>query len=285
MQNDKMLVGFYETMSISTWRWCKPVLRRVLQDAHDTVLPPEEDKLTVYKRIWGNWRTWDRVRPRRGQQLAFADDRCERVTRDAREFLLSEGWYDKRGIPWRRGYLFYGSPGNGKTSLVEVLAGELRKPVYILPLAVGMTDSQFQDALLEVETGAILLIEDVDVLLSPKREHSDDDKLTLSGLLNGLDGIGGRRGSIVVMTTNHRDALDPALTRPGRADVHLEFLDATPEQARQLFENFYGPLANGLGRRFAERKDVEGRSMAALQEHLLRYRDDPDGAAAKELSL
>lgn len=43
----------------------------------------------------------------------------ERILADAKDFLASENWYAKRGIPWRRGYLLYGTPGSGKTSLSE----------------------------------------------------------------------------------------------------------------------------------------------------------------------
>jgi mitochondrial chaperone BCS1 len=66
-------------------------------------------------------------------------------------------------------------------------------------------------------------------------------RVTLSGLLNALDGVGAHEGRIIIATTNKYHALDPALIRPGRMDVHLEFKNASKCQARQLFTHFYLP--------------------------------------------
>jgi mitochondrial chaperone BCS1 len=53
--------------------------------------------------------------------------------------------------------------------------------------------------------------------------------VTFSGLLNALDGVRSQEGRILVMTTNHIEKLDPALKRPGRADVHVK-LDHASEK-------------------------------------------------------
>ena len=66
-------------------------------------------------------------------------------------------------------------------------------------------------------------------------------RVTLSGLLNALDGIGAREGRILYATTNVYTALDPALCRPGRMDLHIEFKLASKYQARELFKRFYLP--------------------------------------------
>ncbi len=59
--------------------------------------------------------------------------------------------------------------------------------------------------------------------------------VTLSGLLNALDGVDAKQGRILVATTNKYDSLDEALSRPGRMDVHIEFKLAAKYQARELF--------------------------------------------------
>lgn len=66
-------------------------------------------------------------------------------------------------------------------------------------------------------------------------------KVTLSGLLNALDGIGAQEGRILFATTNRYGALDSALTRPGRMDLHVEFRNASSEQAEGLYRYFYLP--------------------------------------------
>jgi len=63
--------------------------------------------------------------------------------------------------------------------------------------------------------------------------------ITLSGLLNALDGVGAQEGRILFATTNKYHSLDPALCRPGRMDIHMEFKLASRHQARELFRRFY----------------------------------------------
>ena len=66
-------------------------------------------------------------------------------------------------------------------------------------------------------------------------------KVSLSGLLNALDGVGAQEGRLLFATTNRYEALDPALRRPGRMDVHVEFKLASQYQASELFRRFYAP--------------------------------------------
>jgi len=73
-----------------------------------------------------------------------------------------------------------------------------------------------------------------------KNDHlSDVNTLSLSGLLNALDGVAASEGRILFATTNHLERLDPALSRPGRMDVWVEFRNASKWQAELLFRNFF----------------------------------------------
>lgn len=80
----------------------------------------------------------------------------------------------------------------------------------------------------------------------PKPERHDapvtsQSRITLSGLLNALDGVGAQEGRILFATTNRYFALDPALCRPGRMDIHVEFKLASKFQAEELYKCFYLP--------------------------------------------
>ena len=77
-----------------------------------------------------------------------------------------------------------------------------------------------------------------------KTTHSMS-KVTLSGLLNALDGLAAQEGRILFATTNKYDSLDPALCRPGRMDIHFEFKLASRHQAKKLFRRFYIPDSEG----------------------------------------
>lgn len=68
---------------------------------------------------------------------------------------------------------------------------------------------------------------------------SDVNTLSLSGLLNALDGVAAAEGRLLFATTNHLERLDPALSRPGRMDVWIEFKNASKWQAEALFRNFF----------------------------------------------
>jgi chaperone BCS1 len=70
-----------------------------------------------------------------------------------------------------------------------------------------------------------------------------DARITLSGLLNALDGVSAQEGRILFATTNRYQSLDPALIRPGRMDIHVEFRLASQYQARELYKRFYFPDA------------------------------------------
>jgi mitochondrial chaperone BCS1 len=73
--------------------------------------------------------------------------------------------------------------------------------------------------------------------------EAKDARITLSGLLNALDGVSAQEGRLLFATTNRYQSLDPALIRPGRMDVHVEFRLASQYQARELYKRFYLPDA------------------------------------------
>jgi SpoVK/Ycf46/Vps4 family AAA+-type ATPase len=196
--------------------------------------------------------------------------------------LASADWYQQIGVPYRRGYLLHGPPGNGKTSVVKALAGELGMNIYLLMLADGdMTDIRVNDLLAKVPARNMVLLEDVDCAFARRKKTSGKEGgLTFSGLLNAIDGVAAPEGRIIVMTTNHVEKLDPALVRPGRADVKLWFGNATADQARRLFERFF-PSQEELARAFGDRIEDRQYSMATLQDYLMLHRRDAQEAVRR----
>jgi chaperone BCS1 len=182
---------------------------------------------------------------------------------DCKDFMNSQDWYAERGIPFRRGYLLYGVPGSGKTSLIHSLAGELGLDIYVLSLsAKGMSDDQLGKLMNQLPSKSVVLLEDLDAaftratnrdekstgspdpknLVETKAAEADGSTLTLSGLLNAMDGVAAAEGRLLFATTNHLDRLDAALSRPGRLDVWVGFANATQWQAEGIFKCFF-PIA------------------------------------------
>ncbi|KAH8745120.1 hypothetical protein F5883DRAFT_397761, partial [Diaporthe sp. PMI_573] len=114
--------------------------------------------------------------------------------------------------------------------------------------------------------------------------RSDDQKgISLSGLLNAIDGVASHEGRVLIMTTNKPEILDDALIRPGRVDMQVEFTYATEEQARELFERMYEADSKEMKRiaaDFATKIPAEF-SPAELQEFLLKRKKDPRRALAE----
>ena len=158
---------------------------------------------------------------------------------DARRFLVRQAWYAERGVPWRRGYLFHGQPGTGKTSLIRALASELDLDLAALDLSMPeLNDSGLRDLLGSLPKRAALVLEDIDTV-APGRDPKTDRRLSLSGLLNALDGLGAAEGRLMFMTSNHPERLDPALIRPGRIDLSVAIGPLGPADAARMVARFY----------------------------------------------
>lgn len=247
--------------------------RALLEDARAVALSRRQKKTEIFISGYDYWQRVEEKDPRPLSTIFLPAGITEGVVDDVAEFLGSQEWYINRGIPYRRGYLLYGIPGSGKTSLICALAGHFKTNLYILNVSSSrMSDDGLFHLLAQVPMRSMVLLEDVDSAFAHRVKSQDvENKLTFSGLLNALDGAASKDGSLVFMTTNHLDRLDDALVRPGRADVHLEFGQATADQANRMFCAFFPEAggADGFGDKIVARQ----LSMADVQQHLIRNRD------------
>lgn len=250
--------------------------------------------------VWlGNYSRWEALascEPRPLESIMLSDDIMTNVIEDTRRFMRSEEWYRSRGIPYRRGFLLHGPPGNGKSSLVSAIAGIFGMDVYIVPLSSRwMDDTHLAELMRNVPEGGIILMEDIDCVFDDSRVNRKDsnmtvlekrpNSITLSGLLNVIDGVAAPEGHVLFMTTNNPESVDEALLRPGRIDRRWELNNATPKQAARLFTYFYqdSDVTDDDARSFADSLTNGHISMAALQGIMLKEPDDPM-AAIKNLT-
>ncbi len=195
-------------------RYMEDLLEGVVRHAGER----RANKLALYTMDrWGNeWHLAD-TKPRRSLDSVVLDEGVsQKLHDDIHEFFARREWYEKLGIPWRRGYLLYGPPGTGKTSVAYALAGELRLKLCTISLTnPKLNDNNLADLLQRTPPRSLILIEDIDAFFNARQKQDARIAVDFSGLLNAIDGVGAQEGRIVVLTTNHRELLDPALIRPG----------------------------------------------------------------------
>ncbi|KAI3828641.1 hypothetical protein L1987_02749 [Smallanthus sonchifolius] len=155
-------------------------------------------------------------------------------------------------------------PGTGKSSMIAAIANLLEYDIYDLELASVKDNTDLRKLLIETSSKSIIVIEDIDCsldLTGQRKEKKEDDKedekdpitkmekekkkkkgseVTLSGLLNFIDGLWSACGSerLIVFTTNHIEKLDPALIRRGRMDKHIEMSYCCFETFKVLVKNY-----------------------------------------------
>lgn len=170
-------------------------------------------------------------------------------------FFGNRDWFGARGIPYRHGYLLYGPPGTGKTSLVMAIASHFNRPIYVLNLATMKDDNELLTAFSQAGPNSVILIEDIDcarasaarpittenVPVSPGEKAPEPMPvgISMSGLLNAIDGVAAPEGRLLFLTTNHIDKLDAALIRSARIDKRFEIGPLAPEQVREMAERFF----------------------------------------------
>lgn len=184
---------------------------------------------------WGGMRKMKGLKGRELETVVMPSDIIEKLTADIQMFLRSESEYVKLGIPWHRGYLFYGPPGGGKTSLATALAHKFNRDIYCISLSSLDDDTALNNAIGEISTGSILLLEDIDVIKAV-RDRDDNAGVTMQGVLNVLDGLLTPNGLITIMTTNRREVLDDAIVRAGRIDLEFEIGYLSGDDLKRLFE-------------------------------------------------
>ncbi|KAF2157537.1 P-loop containing nucleoside triphosphate hydrolase protein [Myriangium duriaei CBS 260.36] len=429
--------GDEDEIELSCVGWSVSPIKRLLQEMKVWSIETQMSKTSIRhatsKSSRGGMR-WSitNARPSRPISTVILDDtQKQMIINDMNEFLhpSSSKWYATRGIPYRRGYLFHGPPGTGKTSLSFALAGIFGLDLYCFSLNdPDLTEGDLRDLFNWLPRRCIVLLEDIDeagikrpdhknpgklaadaaaaaaasastakvkeiesgktsrrdsavedkvkedaedkgadstnkssekasdetgdkitnetgdksteeindkatdksddkttkeakstaetqwtlqdlakAIMAVSKSHVDsydsepssphdyatshgsrssrrrpknpfdmdrskkDDGISLSGLLNAIDGVATHEGRVLIMTTNHPETLDEALVRTGRVDLRIKFDFASGDQIRQLFLRMYAVDVNEVFGRAEDldlfEKEVDNaKAKAALEE-------------------
>ena len=268
-------LAFHETIVFKTFS--KNVIRDLIFDARHSAFPPDDNRVAVLRSQWNQWQLAQRKVPRNLDSIVLADNTANELLADLKWFFGASKWFSDHGIPYQRGYMLAGPPGSGKTSLVVAIASAFDRDIYIINLA-STSDANLVSLTCSLPEHAIVLIEDIDGGFVQRDKVVGPDQLSFSGFINAIDGVSASTGRILFMTTNHIEKIDPALLRPGRADRIFNFGPATPDMAYRFYLKFF-PGEPELASQFsATYGKTPPSSMADLQEHLIRYREDSTGA-------
>jgi hypothetical protein len=201
------------------------------------------------------------IRPVSWDDVLLPPDLIEDIRKNFHAFFQSQERYQALGIPYRRGFLFAGPAGCGKTLTIKALA--YTTPVKFVPVLgrADVRDYSVEEALhvASVFSPAVVLFEDLDKLVQSK-------EVSLSHFLNLLDGFKEMDGVLVIATTNDAENLDPALLhRPSRFDRVWKFPLPKYEQRLALLRKRGGSYFSEAALEEAARKS-DGFSMAYVQE-------------------
>ncbi|AYV80350.1 MAG: AAA family ATPase [Gaeavirus sp.] len=263
----------------------------------------------IYINSGSEWKNSPSTNSRKLDTVILKKGLKDKIKNDLQLFLNSEDWYKERDIPYTRGYLFYGYPGTGKTSMIKGMSLHCKRHIHYLLLNEIRSDTELFELLKKINyKETVLVIEDIDAMteIIKSRDKTDEEQaaaklkqdkkdkkdkknkndesrirkeqqttLTLSGLLNGIDGVFSCHGRILIMTTNHPEVLDTALIRPGRIDSKFLFDNCNKEQIKGLYEMFFSSPINN-----AQLDNIEDvlYSPAHITSVFLRYRNEPHNA-------
>ncbi|KAF2874457.1 P-loop containing nucleoside triphosphate hydrolase protein [Massariosphaeria phaeospora] len=229
------------------------VLRELLNECRRYYLESVGNKTCVFEHQGDRWKASKSMAKREMSTVIINKKLKEMLLGDVAEFLdpKTRTWYSRRGLPYQRGYLLHGPPGTGKSSLCLSMAGHFDLDVYVLTMS-NLNDHSLKSLFAELPQHCIVLLEDVDAIAvhrkaggsvdesqNARQNGPADTKVSLSTLLNVLDGLASSAGRLLIMTTNHIGRLDPALIRPGRVDMKLELHLANEDMTNQLFYFVY----------------------------------------------
>ncbi len=159
---------------------------------------------------------------------------------DCERWKQSQEWFSEKQIPWRRGALFVGKPGSGKTLLIKSLAQHLNLPVYLFDLA-SMSNQELYRYWDQSTSNspAMIVLEDFDSIFHGRENVcGESSSVSFDAILNCISGIKQCDGIFLAVTVNDISKIDSAIglpdpekgisSRPGRIDeiIYINEMDA-----------------------------------------------------------
>jgi chaperone BCS1 len=271
-----------EEISLCSFGRDSTILKELLDECRSSFMKNDENRTIIYRgglKSGTSEPAWTRCVSRVSRPFSTVvldEDVKKSLLEDMRDYLhpYTRRWYSNRGIPYRRGYLLYGPPGTGKSSLSFAIAGYFKLKIYIVSLnSLAMNEENLGTLFTELPKQCVVLLEDIDTAgLTHTRDNpstteeakplvtivptgtnptslpppSSGGRISLSALLNIIDGVASQEGRILIMTTNHLEKLDEALIRPGRVDMTVKFDLANTHMITTIFRSIFATLEGDI---------------------------------------
>jgi len=203
------------------------------------------------------------------EQLILPEKTIDLLERNLLHFVKRRQQLKSLGLPTKKGLLFFGPPGTGKTHSLHYIIGQLKNEyTTFLITAEQVEHLGMYCQLARLVEPAIIILEDVDIIA---RERGNSPEPMLNKLLNEMDGLAENSDLIFLLTTNRPNDLEDAIrNRPGRIDQAIEF--PKPDKAGRIkLAQLYASsieLTSAEAAAIADR--TEGASAAFMKELLRR---------------
>ena len=234
------------------------ILSASAQAADELVVAVGRWAMELHNEVWvfdrGLWsknaELWQSVQRTEWEDVILPKNKKRAITGDVDKFFRSRETYEKLKVPWKRGVIFHGPPGNGKTMSIKAMMHSLYKrkdpipTLYVRSLAgFGGPETSLNSIFSMARRTApcYLVFEDLDSIVSDN---------VRSYFLNQVDGLNQNDGIFMVGSTNHLDLLDPGIAkRPSRFDRKIYFPEPNLEERIQYCHYWQAKLADN--------KDIE----------------------------
>lgn len=213
--------------------------KKIMEEFYDEFRFKPSKNITIYNtNPTGGWNYICEVPQRNLDTVVLDANLKSSILGRIKDWQQSKDWYKERGLAYKLGLVFYGPPGTGKTSFIKALASYIGYDLYLMNLS-SQSDVSLVRNLSSTGRKSIIVMEDFDSSSAtlarndslsisgnqPNHENTQEDSggVTISGLLNALDGLIPLNDRIIIMTTNVLDEVDKALVRKGRIDEIFYF--------------------------------------------------------------
>uniref|UniRef100_A0A6N2KGY0 AAA+ ATPase domain-containing protein n=1 Tax=Salix viminalis TaxID=40686 RepID=A0A6N2KGY0_SALVM len=192
-------------------------LNHVLKEGNEIKVRNRQRKL--YTNSGSYWRHVVFQHPASFESLAMEAERKQEIMDDLLVFSTAEEFYARIGRAWKRGYLLFGPPGTGKSTMIAAMANLLNYDIYDLELTAVKDNTELRKLLIDTTSRSIIVIEDIDCSLDltgqrkKKKEEGEGDEKDPKPKLPKEEA-----------ETKQSQKLDPALIRKGRMDKHIELI-------------------------------------------------------------